>query len=187
MSTPSAQVKLDFDSVCNENYEGVHRFCLRYCRDRADAEDLTQETFRRACRAYPRYTGTAPLTLWLRAIARNTCIDGARARAKLGRLTSLEDLCSFGEFDAPASSRRPDDIVADRFLLAAVMSELQNFDPISRLLFVMLNFEGLEHAEVAERVGLKIGAVKSRAHRITVALRQRLGHPEADYCRSYYG
>ena len=71
---------LDFSAVYDEQVWHVYGFFAYRVRCRADAEDLTQQTFERALRAWGRYdpARAAPST-WLLAIARNLLVDHLRA------------------------------------------------------------------------------------------------------------
>ena len=73
---------LDFEQAYDENLARVYGFFAYRLTGRADAEDLTQQTFERALRAWDRFDPrrAAPST-WLIAIARNLLIDHYRSRA----------------------------------------------------------------------------------------------------------
>ncbi len=70
----------DFSAVYDEHVWKVYGFLAYRMRNRADAEDLTQQTFERALKAWSRYDPSiAGVGTWLLAIARNLLIDHARA------------------------------------------------------------------------------------------------------------
>ncbi len=70
----------DFSSVYDEQVWRVYGFFAYRLRSRADAEDLTQQTFERALRAWERYDpARASVATWLLAIARNLLVDHFRA------------------------------------------------------------------------------------------------------------
>jgi len=85
----------------------VYGFFAYRMRSRADAEDLTQQTFERALRAWSRYDSSkASVATWLIAIARNLLIDHARAD-RSGRRQPLDDLDS-GHDALVAAGGEPD-------------------------------------------------------------------------------
>ena len=70
----------DFTAVYDEHVWTVYGFFAYRLRSRADAEDLTQQTFERALRAWGRYDAErAAVSTWLMAIARNLLVDHLRA------------------------------------------------------------------------------------------------------------
>ncbi len=70
----------DFAEAYERHLDAVFRFMTYRTASRERAEDLTQTTFEKALRAWPRYDpAKAAVLTWLLAIARNTLIDAARA------------------------------------------------------------------------------------------------------------
>lgn len=70
----------DFSAVYDEHVWRVYGFFAYRMRNRADAEDLTQQTFERALRSWSRYDASrAGVATWLLVIARNLLIDHVRA------------------------------------------------------------------------------------------------------------
>ncbi|MDQ3678079.1 MAG: sigma-70 family RNA polymerase sigma factor [Actinomycetota bacterium] len=70
----------DFSAVYDEHVWRVYGFFAYRMRNRADAEDLTQQTFERALRAWARYDpARAGVATWLLVIARNLLVDHLRA------------------------------------------------------------------------------------------------------------
>jgi len=77
-----------FEDIYDEHIGAVHGFFMYRTGSRPDSEDLTQATFERALRAWPRYdpVRSQPLT-WLMSIAKNVLIDDyRRAQARTGGL-----------------------------------------------------------------------------------------------------
>jgi RNA polymerase sigma factor (sigma-70 family) len=82
----------DFSAVYDEHVWRVYGFFAYRMRSRADAEDLTQQTFERALRAWSRYDPSrAGVATWLIAIARNLLVDHLRAD-RSGRQQPLHEL-----------------------------------------------------------------------------------------------
>ena len=65
------------DVLCAE-YEAVYRYALCLCRNEAEAQDITQDTFLRAMRTSSRFEGSSSLYTWLCSIAKNLWIDRCR-------------------------------------------------------------------------------------------------------------
>ena len=84
----------DFSAVYDEHLDRVYGFFAYRMRTRADVEDLTQQTFERALKAWPRYDpARAGAATWLIVIARNLLVDHLRADhgARQQSLDHLDD------------------------------------------------------------------------------------------------
>ena len=66
---------VDFSEVYEKHFQDVYRFALALCRDRALAEELTQDTFVKALESFGSFRGTCKVTTWLCQIARNGYLD----------------------------------------------------------------------------------------------------------------
>jgi RNA polymerase sigma-70 factor (ECF subfamily) len=140
----------DFTSICDRHLDQVYGFFAYAVGSRADAEDLTQQTFERAMRAWGRYDAArASAPTWLLAIARNLLIDHLRATRRAGM---LEDE---GLETMPAPPDRPS-LGLDPDLERA----LAQLAPREREL-IALRFGGdLSSGEIAEQTGLSAGNVQ---------------------------
>ena len=142
-------------------------------RNAPDAEDLVQDTYVRAIRAATQFARGTNLKAWLFCILRNTFLSLHRRRRfhPIGGLAALAGLTDRGHHE-----RRRDDLELDR--LRNVVREdieraLMTLSEPARTV-VLLDFEGLTEAEVAQVVGCAVGTVKSRLARARAALRQQL-------------
>ena len=141
-----------------ERYEReIFAYALRLSADRDEADDLYQETFLAAFRAWPpRRRGNE--RAWLYRIATNKAIDrGRRARPKV----KLEDL----ELAAPErDSATALDIARAVELLA----------PGQRAAFVLRQVQGLSYVEIAETLGCSQEAARARVSEATKTVRRRI-------------
>src|SRR5215831_13963865 len=78
-----------FEVLLARHRKPVYNFIYRFVGERAQAEDLLQETFLRVIKGSNSYQRDAKFTTWLYTIARNQCVDLSR-RMKLRRATSLD-------------------------------------------------------------------------------------------------
>ncbi len=141
-------------------------------RDAATVDDVVQNVLMSIHRARHTYRPERPFVAWLRAIARNAVIDSVRERARRSqRETPLAD------YDPPSGMPLPDEF--DQGLSPELERALAALPPNQREAVELLHVEQLSVAEAAERVGVKPGALKVRAHRGYQALRSRLKR-EAD-------
>lgn len=143
----------------------VYSLALASLRDVHDAEDVTQQVFVAAWRSRAGYDPEKrPLGAWLVGITRNHVADAHTAKA---RLAALEEALSVAE-ELPAE----DVDIADRLLVADQLAHLpDSAQRIVRLAF----FDGLTHQQIAERLGLPLGSVKSTIRRSLIRMRNRMG------------
>jgi RNA polymerase sigma-70 factor (ECF subfamily) len=124
---------------------------------RADlAEDATQETMLRAWRAADRIDHDRPIAPWLVTIARRVAIDIGR-REQRRATVPLQD--SYEVPNARDEAARTDTALT-------VQAALRRLEDGTAELARLHHYEGLTYAEVAERVNIPIGTVKSRCFRM---------------------
>ena len=149
---------------------------LRIQRDRAVAEDLLQEIYVSVWKAAASFDAarSQPLT-WLTHIARNRAIDSlrrAQAQPRTESLSADDDDERPDPHEAVASSDPgPLDLLgqaSDRRQLTQCMEHLS---PPQRQSVALAFFDGLSHAEVAERLQQPLGTVKSWVRRALQTLK----------------
>jgi RNA polymerase sigma-70 factor (ECF subfamily) len=144
----------DFSAVYDEHVWQVYGFFAYRMRTRADAEDLTQQTFERALKAWPRYDpAKASVGTWLIVIARNLLIDHFRAD-RSSRQQPLDELD--GSHDALVDSSVEPDLGLEPDLERALASLNGREREI-----IALRFGGeLTGPEIAEATGLSLANVQ---------------------------
>lgn len=142
----------DFTFIYDRHVTRVYGFFAYVLGSRADAEDLTQQTFERALRAWARYDeGRASASTWLLAIARNLLIDHLRAAG--AESTQLADESGLDEIPA-APDRHSVGLDPD------LERALANLGPREREL-IALRFGGdLTGPEIAALTGLTVANVQ---------------------------
>lgn len=131
---------------------------------RDDAEDLLQECWMRIHRSRHTYRPSEPLLAWVYAVAHYTRLDGYRKRRRLQSREMLVDVIP--ESLQPAGSDRAAE--GDFSQMLACLPESQ------REVILLLKESGLSLEEVARATSSSVGAVKQKAHRAYVKLRQVL-------------
>jgi RNA polymerase sigma-70 factor (ECF subfamily) len=137
---------------------------LHLVRDRATAEDVTQEAFVRAFQALRRFRGQAKFTTWLFRIARNCAVDAIRRRERLRRLEQ---------------SAIRETTVPDPSLRAALGRAIDELPSDLRETFILIEVFGLSYAETSRVLGVPEGTLKSRMHRTRKSLTVALDEGEA--------
>lgn len=160
-----------WEQIVTDHTDRVYRLAYRLTGNRADAEDLTQETFVRVFRSLANYR---PGTFegWLHRITTNLFLDGARRRTRL-RFDALGE--SAERLPAPERSL-PERGFEHENLDLDVQQALNALKPQFRAAVVLCDIEGLSYEEIAATLGISTGTVRSRIHRGRTQLRQSLAH-----------
>ena len=137
--------------------------------DRAEAEDVAQETFIRFMKKAPDWRpGAARLRTWLMRVAINLCLDRLRARRPRAELDV--------EFDAeleaePGGVARIDDGIDHRRVVRRALRELPERQAGA---ITLVHYLGLTNAEAAESMSVSVDALESLLARGRRALRRKL-------------
>ena len=155
-----------------ERYQArIYRYGLRMCGDPEDAKDVLQETMLAMARRVGGLQAAGALPTWLYTVARSFCIKRRRGQRAPGH--SLDD-AGAGDLQLADSARGPEERVAGRQIEAALAAAIADLNPAQRDVLLLRDVEGLSAPQVAEVLGIRVEAVKSRLHRARVALRDRL-------------
>ena len=164
------------DAAFGEIYDALaprlYGYLLRQTRDVAKAEDLVQQTLLHIHRARGRFIPGAEVTPWAFAIARRLLIDSLR-RGRREVLGATDD--DVAQDNAVSTDAAADDLVQAQELAGRIQKELARLPEAQRVAFELIKQEGLSLAQAAEVLGTTVAAVKLRAHRAYVALREVLG------------
>ena len=146
----------------------VSTYCSRSLRDRAAAMDCVQETFISAWRSRERFDPSrGAFGAWLLGIARYRVLDTYRALARTPLPVDDAQLVGGREPQAPAD----DDRLADRLLIARALDSLK---PRARQVVESAFYSDLTHNEIATRLDLPLGTVKSDMRRGLEVMRREL-------------
>jgi RNA polymerase sigma-70 factor (ECF subfamily) len=160
-----------WDEIVRQHADRVYRLAYRLSGNRADAEDLTQETFVRVFRSLADYT---PGTFegWLHRITTNLFLDLVRRRQKIRFDALAEDAGDRLATDEAGPERAYEQNNLDPEIQRALDALPADF----RAAVVLCDLEGLTYEEIALTLGIKVGTVRSRIHRGRVLLREALAH-----------
>ncbi len=151
---------------------------LRFCGNRAEAEDLVQETFLNAWKSWDTFAGRSSVRAWLFTIAAHACQRMHRKRAgEPEALASLEDDLPFGEplgAVVPGRGTTPLEETLRAEGTARVEAAIAALPEDFRLPLVLKEVVGFSLAEIAGILGLKPETVKTRLHRARLKVREAL-------------
>jgi RNA polymerase sigma-70 factor (ECF subfamily) len=136
----------------------VFRLTFSMLRNRATAEDITQDVFMRIWRALPGYGAQASLSTWIYAISRNACLSELRKRRPMVSMSGDEEQ-SDPQIAALAASQ------ADDSATVSVAQLLDQLPERYRQAVTLFYMEDKSYEQTAESLGLPLGTVKALLHR----------------------
>ena len=153
---------------------------VRMTRNRADAEDLVQETYMKAWRAYDSYEEGTNLRAWLFRIMTNTYINKYNAKMRRPTETELDDVEELylyrrlGTIDQSRMSASAEDQMMELFTDDEVKNAIEELPEAFRMPLLLSDVDGFSYKEIAEMLDVPLGTVMSRLHRGRKAMQKRL-------------
>ncbi len=157
--------------------DALHRVALRLTRNRAEAEDVVQETCLRAFRAFDRFDPGTNCRAWLFTILRNVFFNRVRNQGREVLETEVGSLDAVGAaIDTGVERGNPEEQFLQSVLHGDVDRAIRTLPLTFREAVVLVDLEGLSYREAAEVLGCPVGTVMSRLSRGRALLRRALGH-----------
>lgn len=156
-------------TIFDQYYESIYRYIYYYVGHVETAEDMTAEVFRRLLEQLN--AGRGPerhIKAWLYRVAHNVIIDEARRLPRHSYFELAEELT--------AATPNPEEQAQQAILAQQARQALRRLTPKQRLVVVLRFLEGMDHDEIAQVLGMPIGAVKSLQHRALASMRRSLAH-----------
>ncbi len=154
-----------FYSLISRHDRGLRGLAYRLLGNQDAMDDALQESYLKAFRALPRFSGNSAFKSWLFRIVHNTCLDELRRNHKMG-IVPIE-----------AASNRPDgradpgDTATEKIDLAAALASLT---PETRAAVLLVFVDGMDYQSATEVLGVSRGTLASRLHRGRAQLRRAL-------------
>lgn len=157
----------------SETYAQAFQMAYRFTLNRAEAEDLLQETYVRAYKFFGRYNDELPFTSWLYRIMVNIHIDTVRKNSRIRTVSFEQDRGEMGstwEFpDNSSQESLENGELGEPFQLA-----LKAMTPEFRTAVVLADIDGMSYEEIAVLMDTSVGTVRSRIHRGRKQIREYL-------------
>jgi RNA polymerase sigma-70 factor (ECF subfamily) len=159
-----------FEAFLLEFQDMVYATAVRLLGNPTEAEDVAQTVFLKAFERFDQI-GTSPAAAgWLKTVTTNVCLNHlSRYRNRWRFFSELGDGASDPAF-AEASAGKPQDPWTSDDLSRA----LRRLPPHQRVPIVLFHFDDLSYQEIADRLGVSVGKVKTDIHRGRETLRAAL-------------
>jgi RNA polymerase sigma-70 factor (ECF subfamily) len=179
-SEPGDESRREFRALVAEYHLKVYNLIYRYIGDAQEAEDLTQDTFVCAFRAWASFRGDAAVFTWLYRIAINLSKNRLKQlrRRRSAEAVSLDEPVANEEdgLDREVEdwSLSPERALANKELGLFLAAQVTRLPPDFKEVVILRDYEGLSYQEISDVAGCSVKAVKSRLFRARSILRDRL-------------
>lgn len=166
-----------FEELALPLFDSLYNFARWMARDSHEAEDVVQETYLKALRAFASFRSGTSFRAWMFRILKNTFLT---SRTKLEwRRTVAMDLEDEGP-DLPVERETPDSILMRCSDSESVRRAIDELPAHAREVLLLCEVEEMSYREIAEALAIPIGTVMSRLARARMAIRKAL---ENDFSR----
>lgn len=161
-----------FGLLIDRHATTIVNLAYRMVGNRAEAEDLAQETFLAAFKALSTFRADAKFSTWLYRIASNKCKDWLRVK-RPGQ--GLQDVDVDEVLDGHvAEERTPEHLLSQQQVALELEQAIQRLPPLYREAFVLKHIEGLSYEEMQEILGVNGDTLKMRVYKGRVQLSREL-------------
>ena len=158
--------KIDAQEQLYQQYSVMlYVLCLRYARDRSEANDILQEGFITIFKDLNQYNGKGDLAAWMRKVMVNTALQYIRKWKKDWNWENSEDHLLNLEVDESAHSN---------LNIEEMTKIIQQLPMGYRVVFNMYVIEGYSHKEIASKLDISESTSKSQLHRAKQAIRNKM-------------
>jgi RNA polymerase sigma factor (sigma-70 family) len=169
---PSATTRsADFEQLALPLFASLYNHAFWLTRNQAEAEDLVQETFSKALRAFDTFQPGTNFKAWIFRILRNTFLT-TRTGIATSRTVFLEDHPD--TLDTIAAGSTPEDTLIRLDNQATLHAALEQLQPQLREALLLCDVEEIKYKDIAVILDVPIGTVMSRISRARRTLRQLL-------------
>ncbi|MCB0652426.1 MAG: RNA polymerase sigma factor [Saprospiraceae bacterium] len=143
----------------------LFRICLRYAKDRPEAEDILQDGFVKIMADIHQYRGEGALGGWMRRVMVNTALQHIRKQNRQGYTVEITEI---------ADTHQADEVILSDLRAKALTQLIQKLPPGYRAVFNMYVIEGFSHKEIAEQMEVTESTSKSQLSKAKAMLRKML-------------
>lgn len=165
-SSVGAVAGVTFDDIVSKHQAEIYRFALQLTRNRADADDLYQETLIKAFRAFDRLNGSANHRAWLYKIATNTFLSQRRRAGREGPLDEAVEVTGPAVMGDQAARLDARDLLEDVATFVAQLPTKQ------RVALILRKYHELGYDEIAATLKCSEAAARANVHEALRKLRE---------------
>lgn len=142
--------------------------CLKYCKNRAEAEDNLQDSFVTIFKKVSQYNNKGSFEGWLKRVTINTALQRYRSKG-------VFDIVSEEKIEDVSVDVENEDVSID-FLL----NSIQELPDRYRMVFNLYALDGYSHKEIAEMLNITTGTTKSNLARARMILKEKVTNYKAN-------
>ncbi len=164
-----------FSPAALEHIDALYGYAITLTRDQTEAEDLVQETYLRAVRAFGQLVPDSNLKSWLFVIMRNAWLNQLRHARNGPRFIDLDN-------EQEELAQCPDHLARDPYVVylrklehQEIKDAIESLPTLYREIVVLRDIEGFTYQEIASLLDCPAGTVMSRLGRAREKLRRLLG------------
>jgi RNA polymerase sigma-70 factor, ECF subfamily len=154
--------------------DGLYGYAMTLTRNRAEAEDLVQETYVRAINAFERLRPDSNLKSWLFTILRNVHLNQIRDGLSKSRVVEMDESADSPRELEDKSSKDPLVLYLTKVRQGDVRKAIEKLPDAYREVIVLREFEELSYEEIAQVLDCPCGTVMSRLSRARERLKEML-------------
>ncbi|MFN8399399.1 MAG: sigma-70 family RNA polymerase sigma factor [Anaerolineales bacterium] len=158
-----------YGDLVTRHQTGVFNVCYRILHNRADAEDLAQETFIRALDRLHTFDLEREFSPWIRRVAANLCLNHIEAQKPSAPLDEERD---------EDKTQGPGEQVEVKERSEQIRSALASLPPHYRLVVELRHYQELSYDEIASELNIPLSDVKSHLFRARKLLAEKLHAPD---------
>jgi RNA polymerase sigma-70 factor (ECF subfamily) len=151
-----ARNRLSQQWIFERYYRMMFGVCLRYTNDTDRVQDMVQEGFLKVFTNIEGYTSKGSFEGWMRRIMVNTAIDAIR-KMKVDRMEVTED----EHLELLVGAEEEVEEPGRQFTVQEILDAMEQLSPSYRAVFNLYVFDNYSHQEIAEKLGISVGASKS--------------------------
>ena len=159
-----------FEALAMPLLPSLYNLAMWLCRNRADAEDLVQETFLKGLRGFASFEPGSNFKAWVFRILRNSYLT-SRTGLAAQRTVALEDELDVSHPEAAIERRTPELNLLALSDKAAIQAAMEQLAPPLLEVMLLCDVEEMKYREIASVLEIPIGTVMSRIARARTALR----------------
>ena len=153
-----------FDTLFARHSDSIHAMLLKYSGNSDDVNDLMQEAFMKAYLKIGLYNPKYDFGAWIYTIARNTFVDFSRTRKS--NALNPQNLSPEIDNTTQASAPTPEDYIINAQQRAQIERYIAMLPEDYRQLFELRFLDEYSYEEIAEKLDMKLGTVKTRIFRV---------------------